>query len=69
MGCRTFGSATTPAIVSLAVVAAADSLLALDWQHTCYRVWPARIGPDTIDPPGRPGWCTTCWARPMRRRS
>lgn len=32
------------------------SILCLDWQHPCYRVWPSLIGPDNLDPPGQPGW-------------
>ncbi|MEV4489964.1 DUF2716 domain-containing protein [Micromonospora coxensis] len=32
------------------------SLLCLDWQHPCYRVWPGLVGPENLDPPGRPGW-------------
>lgn len=32
------------------------SILCLDWQHPCYRVWPSLIGPENIDPPCKPGW-------------
>ncbi|GAA1858684.1 DUF2716 domain-containing protein [Asanoa iriomotensis] len=41
---------------ALATLAGSGSVLALDWQHPCYRVWPSRIGPDTVDPPASPGW-------------
>ncbi|GIF47636.1 uncharacterized protein DUF2716 [Asanoa ferruginea] len=40
----------------LTMASANGPILALDWQHTCYEVWPGRIGPDTVDPPGSPGW-------------
>ncbi|MEV4622358.1 DUF2716 domain-containing protein [Asanoa sp. NPDC049573] len=40
----------------LAALAGDGPILALDWQHPCYEVWPNRIGPDTLEPPGRPGW-------------
>ncbi|MEU1845309.1 DUF2716 domain-containing protein [Micromonospora sediminicola] len=45
-------------VVRAAVTAltGAGTILCLDWQHTCYRVWPALVGPDNLDPPGDPGW-------------
>ncbi|MEV0274741.1 DUF2716 domain-containing protein, partial [Hamadaea sp. NPDC050747] len=40
----------------LTSLAGTDSILFLDWQHTCYRVWPSLLGPDNIDPAGKRGW-------------
>jgi hypothetical protein len=40
----------------LTTLAGDGSILSLDWQHTCYRVWPSLIGPENLDPPGKPGW-------------
>lgn len=40
----------------LTALAGRDSVLCLDWQHPCYRVWLSLIGPENIDPPGQPGW-------------
>lgn len=37
-------------------LAGAGPILCLDWQHPSYRVWPSLVGPENIDPPGRPGW-------------
>jgi hypothetical protein len=41
---------------ALAALAGEGSILCLDWQHPCYRVWPSLVGPENIDPPGEPGW-------------
>jgi len=35
-------------------LAGAGSILCLDWQHPCYRVWPGR-GPENIERSGRSG--------------
>lgn len=35
-------------------LAGEGSMRCLDWQHSCYRVWPGLIGPENIDPPGLP---------------
>jgi len=40
----------------LRTLAGGGSILFLDWQHTCYRVWPSLVGPENLDPPGKPGW-------------
>ncbi|ABP55303.1 DUF2716 domain-containing protein [Salinispora tropica] len=40
----------------LTALAGTGSILCLDWQHSCYRVWPSLVGPENIDPPGQPGW-------------
>jgi len=46
--------------VGFTALAGEGSILCLDWQHPCYRVWPSLVGPENIDPPGQPGW-------PLRR--
>ncbi|MEH0935401.1 DUF2716 domain-containing protein [Micromonospora psammae] len=53
-----FGQATTASATARLSVRTAldDSILCLDWQHPSYQVWPSLVGPENLDPPGKPGW-------------